>query len=215
MENELYRYQKVKQNLLQEILNMSPDEKLKSRPQMVKQYDVTRTTIDKAISELIGEGYLYAKNGSGTYVMKREEREPDTVQMGTTWGVIIPDIRKDVYPGMVRGIEDVANRYNINVIIGNTDNMVEKQEEYIFKFIKSGVRGIIIVPTTREPESVGIFKEADMAGVPFIFCNRGVTGVEAPLVLSNDFYGSYIATKYAIDRGYQRLAYLKIGRAHV
>lgn len=208
MENELYRYQKVKQNLLQEILNMSPDEKLKSRPQMVKQYDVTRTTIDKAISELIGEGYLYAKNGSGTYVMKREEREPDTVQMGTTWGVIIPDIRKDVYPGMVRGIEDVANRYNINVIIGNTDNMVEKQEEYIFKFIKSGVRGIIIVPTTREPESVGIFKEADMAGVPFIFCNRGVTGVEAPLVLSNDFYGSYIATKYAIDRGYQRLAYL-------
>lgn len=60
MENEIYRYQKVKQDLLQEIRHIFGFQ-IEVRPQLVKQYDVTRTTIDKAVSELIGEGYLYAK----------------------------------------------------------------------------------------------------------------------------------------------------------
>lgn len=208
MKNELYRYQKVKHELLQEIMSMTPDEKLKSRPRMVREYNVTRTTIDKAISELIGEGYLYAKNGSGTYVMKREEREAEPLHMGESWGVIIPDIRSDVYPGMVRGIEDVANRYHVNVLIGNTDNEIDKQEEYITKFMNSGVKGIIIVPSIRENGGAEMFRKAQKAGVSIIFCNRGVDGVEAPLVLSNDFYGSYMATKYVMKRGYKRIAYL-------
>lgn len=208
MENELYRYQIVKSELLQKILIMAPDEKLKSRPKMMKEYDVTRTTIDKAISELIGEGYLYARNGSGTYVRKREAAEPEPFRQEVNWGVIIPDIRKDVYPGMVRGIEDVANRYQVNVLIGNTDNVIEKQEEYVRNFVNSGVTGIIMVPSTRESGGAGALREAAAAGVSVIFCNRGVTGMEAPLVQSNDFYGSYIAAKYALDRGYRKISYL-------
>lgn len=65
MENEIFRYQKVKQDLLQEIRHMAPDSRLKSRPQLVKQYDVTRTTIGKAVSELIGEGYNVENPASG------------------------------------------------------------------------------------------------------------------------------------------------------
>lgn len=208
MENELYRYQKVKHDLLQEIRHMAPDSRLKSRPQLVKQYDVTRTTIDKAISELIGEGYLYAKNGSGTYVSQGKETETEIMFPSASWGVIIPDIRKDVYPGMVRGIEDVANRYNVNVIIGNTDYEMDKQDEYISKFIRSGIGGLIIVPTIHESGRITMFTEARAAGVPIVFCNRGVSGFEAPLVLSNDFYGEYIAAKYAIGSGYRRIAFL-------
>lgn len=208
MEHELYRYQKVKQDLLQKILKMAPYEKLKSRHSMMKEYDVTRTTIDKSISELIGEGYLFAKNGSGTYVMKREVRDAEPLLNRNSWGVIIPDIRKDVYPGMIRGIEDVANLYQVNVIIGNTDNQLEKQEEYIRKFMHSGVSGIIIVPSILESGGADSLKVAEAAGISIVFCNRGVTGMEAPLVLSNDYYGSYMATKYAIDCGYKRIAYL-------
>lgn len=208
MKNGLYRYQKVKHELLQEIMHMVPNEKMKSRPRLVKEYNVTRTTIDKAISELIGEGYLYAKNGSGTFVTKRKEQEEKSSHTGDSWGVIIPDIRSDVYPGMVRGIEDIANRYQVNVLIGNTDNQIEKQEEYIHKFLNSGVKGIIIVPTIWEAGSVDMFQKAQNAGVSVVFCNRSVAGVEAPLVLSNNFYGSYMATKYAMDRGYQRIAYM-------
>lgn len=208
MENEMYRYQKVKQDLLQEIRRMAPDSRLKSRPQLVKQYDVTRTTIDKAISELIGEGYLYAKNGSGTFVSSGRMQEPENMFPSASWGVIIPDIRKDVYPGMVRGIEDVANRYNINVLIGNTDYEMDKQDEYISKFIRSGIGGLIIVPTIHESGRITMFSEARAAGVPIVFCNRGVSGFEAPLVLSNDFYGAYIATKHAIGSGYQKIAFL-------
>ncbi|MFR6321894.1 MAG: GntR family transcriptional regulator [[Clostridium] leptum] len=40
------------------------------RTELVERFHVTRTTVDRAISELIGKGYLTSKIGSGTYVVK-------------------------------------------------------------------------------------------------------------------------------------------------
>ena len=44
--------------------------------------------------------------------------------------------------------------------------------------------------------------------IPFVFCNRIVDGIEAPVVTSNSFYGGYIATKHLLDKGYRSIAYI-------
>ena len=176
---------------------------------MSKKYQVTRTTIEKAVSQLIGEGYLYSRDGSGTYIAGKENNQQSSNDKTVdSWGIILPNIASDTYPETLRGIEDIAQQNNFNVIICNTDNNKEKQDHYINKLVRSNVKGIIIVPVITNNPSVDIFNILVENNIPFVFCNRGVDGVIAPRILSNNFAGSYTATRHLIQSGYKRIAFL-------
>jgi DNA-binding LacI/PurR family transcriptional regulator len=210
MESNNFLYLQVKKNIIEEIKSLNPNERIESRTDLVKKYNVTRTTIDRAISELIGEGYLYSVNGSGTYVSEREvkmSQQNNDVQ-AINWGIILPNIMHDTYPGILRGVEDITNANNINAIICNSDNDGEKQANYICKLIDSGIKGLIVVPAISEKKEITTFKLLEEKNIPFVFCNRGVEGIEAPKVMSNNFYGGYIATKHLLENGYKNIAYV-------
>ncbi len=209
------KYLEVKNQILKEIIKMEPHERIMSRPMLCKKYGVTRTTVDRAVSELVGEGYLYSQAGSGTYISSAlHEIDKSCVDNNSSndgvasWGVIFPNVMKDTYPGILRGIEDVAQEKNINVVVCNTDNDIEKQDQYIRRLIESEVQGIIIVPAISKNQDISAFKLLREKEIPFIFCNRAVDGITAPLVYSNDFYGGYIATKHLIKMGYCKIAYI-------
>ena len=204
----MFSYQQIKERLLHDIRRMPSDSKLLSRPELSKKYLVSRTTIDRAISELIGEGLLYARDGSGTYVAKAVEAPKSLNDFFTSWGVILPDIRHDTYPGILRGIEDVANANGINIVICNSDNEERKQADYIIKLIASRVSGIIIVPALIPRTDPEIFFHLEHAGIPLVFCNRAIEGVDAPKVFSNNFYGAYKITRHLLSNGYKRIGFI-------
>ncbi|MCM0649355.1 GntR family transcriptional regulator [Clostridium swellfunianum] len=210
MENSNLLYKQIKRNIIEEIKSMSPNERIASRTDMVKKYNVTRTTIDRAISELIGEGYLYSLNGSGTFVSEREVKAIQQLDEGQaiSLGIILPNIMNDAYPGILRGIGDVASVNDVNVIICNSDNDADKQAKQISKLIESGVKGLIIVPAISEKKDINSFRLLKERKIPFVFCNRGVDDIEAPKVMSNNFYGGYIATKHLLENGYRNIAYV-------
>jgi DNA-binding LacI/PurR family transcriptional regulator len=203
-------YIQIKEQLIEEIKFLQPNDRLLARTELVKKYQVTRTTIDRAISELIGEGYLYSRDGSGTYVFANEARPimPDNTYNVVGWGVIVPDISCDIYPSILRGVEDVADQHNINVVICNSDNLSEKQTNYVNKLIDADVKGLIIVPALKGKADLLSFQRLQEKNIPFIFCNRSVVGVEAPKVVPNSFYGGYLATRHLIECGYRRIAFV-------
>lgn len=210
MKEHAFRYVEVKEKLIAEIGRLAPHTRLPSRTALAEQYNAARTTIERAISELIGEGYLYAKDGSGTYVAEhpgtesRARRQTNNVSIG----LIIPDIRHDTYPGIVRGVEDWTSRHDISLVICNTDNEAEKQNGYVQKLLESGIDGIIIVPAIIGQIDLSRFDRLREANVPVVFCNRGIEGVEAPKVVSNNFYGAYSAVKHLIAQGCRDIAYI-------
>lgn len=208
MENKSkFLYNNAKENIRDLIATMRPGERIPARSQLMKRIGVTRTTIDRAISELIGERYLYTLDGSGTYVRERADRS-ETAQSVRSWGVLIRNIISDTYPEILRGVEDFANERNINIIICNTDNNVKKQQEYIKKLIASNVNGLIIIPpVANNPELESYYALSDN-NIPFVFCNRSVDGIEAPRVLSNNFYGAFIGTRHLIRLGHRNVAFL-------
>ncbi|MFE5320936.1 GntR family transcriptional regulator [Paenibacillus sp. NPDC056579] len=209
MNTNSLRYLQVKEQLIQHISSLRPHERLPSRTDLSKVYQAARTTIERAISELIGEGILYAKDGSGTYVSEairgRAVRRKTEL---TTWGLLIPDILHYIYPGIVRGISDVANDHDVNVLICNTDNSYEKQTKHINKLIDSGVQGMIMVPAISGTIDLEPFYKLTEAGIPFVFCHRMVEGIQAPRVISNNFYAGYMATKHLIAAGCTRIAFI-------
>ena len=204
----MLRYKEVKSMLLDEISKCKPTDKLMSRPLLCKKFDTTRTTLDKAVKELVEEGILVSKNGSGTFIAPFSKEE--LVQSGSNWGIIVPNIMDDVYPGIIRGAENIAQGYGINLILCNSDNNADKQEQYIRRLLISGISGFIIVPVISNDvrENLRLYSQLTDAKVPFVFCNRSIEGIDVPTVTSNSFYGGYIATKHLINRGYKNIAFI-------
>lgn len=208
-ENTNLLYLKIKKNLVEKLRTIGPNERIPSRNELMKEYNVTRTTVDRAISELIGEGYLYSRDGSGTYAAENaaavNRQENGKI---INWGMILPNIMHDTYPGILRGVEDIANKHGRNTVICNTDNINEKQANYIYKLVESGIEGAVIVPAITDEIDVRPFKMLQERNIPFVFCNRGINGIVAPAVISNSFYGGYIATKHLIKQGFRKIAYI-------
>lgn len=203
-----YRYNEVMDLLLEDIKMLEPHTKLQSRPALCQKYLSTRTTIDRAISQLIGEGYLYSVGGSGTYVSDMGiEQNINLDKEVSNWGVILPDVMSDTYPGILRGIEDFAQSKGINILICNSDNNEKKQYSYFVRLMASNVKGLVIIPAISIGNGSAPYSYLQNSKIPFVFCNRPVPGVNAPLVCSNDFYGGYIATKKLIAKGYRKICY--------
>jgi DNA-binding LacI/PurR family transcriptional regulator len=172
----------------------------------METYKVARSSIEKAIAELVGEGYLYAKDGSGTY-MAAAPAEND-LEKNEKWGVILPNIVSDTYPEILRGIEDFAHINGISTIICNTDHDVAKQNRYIRSLVNIGVKGVVIVPAISDKSQTESLNLLKASNIPFVFCNRNVPGMKAPQVIPNNFYGISMITKHLIRLGCKKIAFV-------
>lgn len=201
------RYLEIKEELIKIIADMEPGKSLPSRSHLCEKLETTRTTLDRAISELEKEGIVYSKKGSGTYVIGILKGKVEEVE---NWGVIVPNISEETYSHLVRGVENIACKREVNIILCNSDNDPEKQKHYIERLLLSRVSGFIIVPVISYNVTVSdiLYNTLVKSKIPFVLCNRTIEGIHAPSVRSNDFYGGYIATKYLISKGYQSIAYI-------
>jgi DNA-binding LacI/PurR family transcriptional regulator len=204
----MLRYKEIKNMLVVEIARLNMNDRLPSRTELCKKMDTTRTTIDKAINELVAEGMLYSRKGGGTYVAGTNEGS--SIHEGQSWGVIVPNVSEVFFAEIVRGVENVAQSHGINVIICNTDSDFHKQEQYIKRLLRFGVSGLIIIPILSQDvmENNRLFSQLTEVKVPFVFCNRNAEGVNAPVVTSNHFYGGYLAAKHLLEKGYRHIAYI-------
>lgn len=205
-----YLYSNAKDFILRLIDGLKEGDRIPSRNKLMESIGVTRVTVDRAISELIGEGYLYAIDGSGTYIAEKKRENKVQECSVKAWGVIMDNIVSYGYPEIIRGIEDVASRNNINVIICNTDNDVMKQEMYINKLLDTGASGMIIVPAVSDEIVLEGFQKIQRNNIPFIFCVRSVEGITAPKVVSNNYYGESLATRHLLDIGRKRIAFISM-----
>jgi GntR family transcriptional regulator of arabinose operon len=198
-----YLYNKVKDYLSDIISNMEPYSKIPPRSTICSQLGVGKITVDRAISEFIGNGSLYSINGSGTYVAEKSDSAT------ASWGVIVPHIDEFSFPSFIKGIDGVARKNGINIIICGTENNLDKTKYYISNLIESKVQGVIIVPSSYEPDpDPEIYKAFQQCSIPIVFAIRRLPGYNVPLVESNEFLGFYLITKHLIEHRYSPIAFI-------
>jgi len=188
---------------------LSPGAKLPPEGVMAVELGISRNTVRQAIAELIQQGLVVRRHGSGTFVCDGGgSREKAPHVPSRTVGVLVRDIRSvsDVYPEIIRGIEDVCAVHDCHVLLGNTDDQVDKMSRYIARFLSSGVRGAVISPLARHPASLDMYQQLIAAGIATVLINRPVPGLDLPAVVCDDVLGGYIATKHLLDRGHTRIA---------
>jgi LacI family transcriptional regulator len=123
----------------------------------------------------------------------------------STIGIIIPDISSAFYPEIVRGAEDVANIYEYNIILCNTDLDPEKEMEYLNVLKEKMVDGVIYMSNSLESKTIELIKKLQM---PTVLVETTDEEKTFPSVTIDNEKAAYEATKYLIKKGNKRIAYL-------
>lgn len=219
MERNGYKYQDAGERLKKLIETIDDGDKLPNRKILSEQLGIARTTLEHSIAELIASGYLSSRGGSGTYVRKAgiEEnaglQELNALKFSTshfnkkTWAILCSSILGDIYPYIIRAVQDVAARHGINVIVCSTDNDTANEQSCLIKLVRDGVSGIIIIPATHGDINPLFYRRLQKTGVKLISCYRPLVGFLTPGVYCNSFESGYVATKFLLDRGCKKIAY--------
>lgn len=126
-------------------------------------------------------------------------------------GVLVSDIENPHFAELVRAIEDVASQSGYRVLLCNTDEREEKQDDYLSVLVAERVAGVILSPTN--PAAPGISELLDH-GTAVVAVDRSVTDPRADAVLVDNVAGTAAATEHLLDGGHTQVGFVG-GPPHV
>ncbi len=129
-------------------------------------------------------------------------------QQTLTLGVLIPDAANPFFPEIVRGIEDCANEAGYSILLGSSDNLMQKEEVYLRLFLSKRVDGILLVkaPGALCPELLATLRKNTP---PVVLVDREYPALNADTVVADDYGGGFAATKHLLDLGHKRIGLVR------
>ncbi|MDD2392991.1 MAG: LacI family DNA-binding transcriptional regulator [Eubacteriales bacterium] len=130
------------------------------------------------------------------------------IQRTQSIGIIVPEMTNPVFSELVHGAEGYLSQNGYNVIIGSTNQDLDKEKLYLDMLSGKKVDGLIILPTfLSEIED----KLKDMQAMHFPFV---VTGVKSSMknvnyVSTNKVEGAFIGVEHLIHRGHKNIAFVR------
>lgn len=126
-------------------------------------------------------------------------------QRTKTIGILVPDISSQFYPEVVRGAEDVANIYDYNVMLCNSDFDLEKEKEYLKVLREKMVDGLIYMSSYLDSEMLDLINELQVNTV--LVESKDEAG-KLPSVTIDGVQAAYDGTKYLVDNGNKNIAFI-------
>jgi len=133
-----------------------------------------------------------------------------SLRKGTTKaiGLMLPDIINPFFPGILKGVEEVAAQNDFIVIFCNFDENEAKESVYFEMLKDRWVDGIIFSGITGGAEEQKYVRAFEEKGVPIVFIDRGLEGHDGNLVQIDNYDAGYRAATYLIDLGHRRIAFV-------
>src|SRR5699024_1666215 len=125
------------------------------------------------------------------------------IQKTDTFGIMIPDITSPFYTQVVRGVEDICNMYDYNIILCNTDFELEKEERYLNVLIEKQCDGILYIGKGLSEE---LKRNMIESRVPLVTGAIHDHEYDIPSVMIDNEQAAYDITKLLISKGHREIA---------
>lgn len=122
-----------------------------------------------------------------------------------TIGVVIPDIQRPFFAGVVAGIQQVASEAGYRVMICQSNESHSTEVLNVQALMASRVDGLLI-SHSKETNSFEHIKLHLRKGVPIVHFDRVCDELETAKVIQEDFDGSFALVEHLIQRGCRRIA---------
>jgi len=139
--------------------------------------------------------------------------QPNTIasnlrnQKTNTIGIVVPLINRHFFSTFISGVEEIAFASGYNVIISQSNDLLEKEKQIVQSLFSNRVDGLIasLSMQTNEFDHFQLFTNKN---IPIVFFDRVVPEFEAHKIVVDDFRVGFDATSHLIQQGYKRIAHL-------
>jgi LacI family transcriptional regulator len=124
-----------------------------------------------------------------------------------TIGVIVPEINNQYYGEAIQGISQIADKYDLNIILCNTEESIEKEVKALKLLKEQRIRGIIITPTSVEDDlNSEYLRVMEEIGIPVVLLDGHVKYSNFSGVFVDNIKGAYEGVEALIEAGHKKIA---------
>ena len=130
-----------------------------------------------------------------------------------TLGVIVPRISRHFFSSAIAGIEETAYKLGYNVIICQSLEELEREQNNVNTLLANRVDGVL-VSISMETENYDHFEGLKQRRIPVVFFDRHCNIPDTSSVLIDDFKAGFDATEHLILKGCKTIAHFS-GPSHL
>ncbi len=150
----------------------------------------TRHQVEKAIKDL---GYV--PNGLARGLQRGRTH---------TIALIVSDISNPFFTLVARGVEDMAQSHGYALILGNSDESVQKEQQYVNVMLSNRIDGLLLTPAGNGSSKTLRFLTRHLT--KFVLIDRDIEGVSADAVVGDSIGGARMLTQHLLNLGHRRIA---------
>ena len=120
-------------------------------------------------------------------------------------GIIVSDVTNNFFGDVLSGIEDICRPYNYRLLVCNTAEMLEREDQFIEMLLRQRVDGIIDAAASQKWD---VLKRADIEHTPLVFADRAYEGLSGPYVGVKNCEGALLGVQHLVEGGHQKIGIL-------
>ena len=120
-------------------------------------------------------------------------------------GLLVSDVRNPFFADVAHAAEQAALGADYVTLLGNANENVDQQDRYIETFLTQRVDGVVLAPQGRGSGSLDALIES---GMPLVFVDRTVDGIDVPSVTTDSSAGVDEAVAHLSAAGHTRIGYI-------
>jgi LacI family transcriptional regulator len=177
---------------------------------IAKQLNITASTVSRALNDnpRISDATKKLVHKMAQQLNYQPNNIASALRSGKSKliGVVVPTTNRNFFSSVARGIDDVANKLNYQVIISQSYDSYEKEVQNIEALMSARVDGII-ASVSKNTENFDHFKRVMDKGIPLVLFDRITNELDVSQVVIDDYQGAYQIVEHLIQQGYKRIAH--------
>lgn len=118
--------------------------------------------------------------------------------------VVVPDITSSFFSEVLRGIEHIALSNGYQVILGDTENDIEREQEYINLLHQKQADGMVLLTARLDKEKL----EELSNQFPLVLACEYKDGLNVPMVSIDNISSARKATEHLVKLGHTQIAHI-------
>lgn len=210
------RYRAAKNLLRHKVLSgeVGHGEQLKPELEICRDTNLSRTTVRKAIGDLVREGLLVRFRGRGTFVnFDRSPVQKKLIALVVNQHSCV----SGAYEVLIRGAQEAAAKLGYQLLLANSQNDAGAALAQAVGLNEQKVAGTILVPLQTplpEASNARVIHALRQTGQQVVMADAYSEDETLPSVCSQNREGMAELTAYLIKRGYRRIAFLTAVRTN-
>jgi GntR family transcriptional regulator of arabinose operon len=198
-------YQQLATIIRKQVLygEIKPGDKLPSEYELVKLYQISRSSVRQGLDILVAEGLVERVHGKGNFISYWRS----TNNEGGTIGLLVPYERFSLFPNIISGIETAAKDRGFTLTINYMGNNDREEKETVKRLINQKIAGFVVYPRNNIAYDEMIWQMYEER-FPFVLVDRYFNELACSYVGVDNLSAVYNLVSYLISLGHREIGFI-------